>query len=394
MQLAQITPSLQDYLDLERHRNEGSPSGFSQLHRPTVGLRALDRGDHPIQLPLFEVEQLQQIGVAPTTPVLFPVHPDMLSQFQKLSGAQPVDSVPAAATSSGRTLLAEVLGGQQFVKLSYHGLLGRVHRRMTKAHLVTAIEVSSAMRESLASNPIDRFSIQHEYFGANAGPDADWGFVLRELQPFPYKPFYIRVPAFSLLSRRFGSEHVEPLLTEILRHRPELDAEGSFYDEFLRPIIDAFFLLLRRDGLQIEAHAQNLVYHFDSSWRVVAIVYRDMESVDKDISLIDELGLATELTRMAHKELTRADPNYAIKHSFMYDFKLGEYLLRPLCDLWSNHTRRSAQALHALVQENARHHLEFLPDDLFPKDWYDYRPEVYEGKIGRPYVAHPSPSFR
>lgn len=394
MQLADIHPGLGDYLDLERHRNEGSPSGFSHQYRPKIGLRDLDRGDHQFELPLFEIENLTFVGAPPNHPVLFPVHPDMAAEFQALTGTNATSSTLASATSSGRTLLAEVMGELQFVKLSYHGLLGRVHRRMTRDHLLTAIEVSEAMRRSIAATPIDRFSIQHEYFGATADSHDGWGFVLRDLQPFPHPKFDYRVPAFSLLSSRFGANRVVPLLVEILQLRHDLHEPGSFYREFVQPIIDAYFLLLQREGLQIEAHAQNLVYHFDHEWKVATIVYRDMESVDKDLALIDELGIESPITRIEHKALTRRDPNYAIKHSFMYDFKLGEYLLRPLCDLWATSTRQSVDALHELIRQGARSHLASLPSDLFPADWYDYRAEVFEGQVGRPYIAHPSPSFR
>ncbi|PVE14825.1 hypothetical protein [Arthrobacter sp. Bz4] len=398
MQLVDITGDMWNYLDLERHLNEGSPSGFSLLNRPQVGLNASDRGGSRFQLPLFELapEVIASVGSFPeVAPFFFPVHPDMESSFRDLTGVEASTTVPAAATSSGRTVYADVMGKPQFVKLSYHGRLGRLTRRMPPTHLMTAIEVSAAISASLEATQIPGFAIQEEYFGANVLIEDDgWGFVLRHQEPIPQPPSGYRVPGFSLFSRTFGSQPVVPLLHKILDAHPELASADRFFTDFIKPIVDGYFLILRRTGLQLEAHAQNLVYHFDREWRVVSVAYRDMESVDKDASLMHDLGIPFNFTQMDYKTLRREKPNYSVKHSFMYDFKLGEYHLRPLCNVWSEWSGKRAEEVHRLIQNAAREHLLHLPTDFFPDDWYDYEAEIFEGRADRPYIAHPSPSFR
>ncbi len=66
--------------------------------------------------------------------------------------------------------------------------------------------------------------------------------------------------------------------------------------------------------------------------RRVGVALRDMESVDKDVPLLEALSLKDNYTITEYKFLTNEAYNYQIMHSFMYDFKLGNYLLGPLVD--------------------------------------------------------------
>jgi hypothetical protein len=83
-------------------------------------------------------------------------------------------------------------------------------------------------------------------------------------------------------------------------------------------------------------------------------------------------------------------------HSFMYDFKLGEYLIGPLVDAWAKvNGNTQLRNIEQRIKMYAREQLLLLPRDFFPKDcWYDYEAVVHEGSSTRNYRRNPNPRFR
>lgn len=57
---------------------------------------------------------------------------------------------------------------------------------------------------------------------------------------------------------------------------------------------------------------------------------RDLESIDIDQTLQETIGNCTNFKSYPYKYLNSSQNNYQIKHSFMYDFKIGEYVFEPL----------------------------------------------------------------
>jgi hypothetical protein len=205
----------------------------------------------------------------------------------------------------------------------------------------------------------------------------------------------VLLPCFALFSADRLAPHHPSLLSQILEGNSGR-ATDYFMETLILPTVDMYFMLLRTLGLQAEWNAQNLLFGFSRGFEVVAIVMRDLESVDKDISLMRRFGLEARFESEPYKCIESTQYNYQIKHSFMYDFKLGESVLRPLfvaaADWIGIDFARFASIVSARVSEHTRH----LPDDFFPKGkWYSFeRVLVDQSRDWRPYVEHGAPAFR
>lgn len=384
---------------LERYVNDGSPSGFSFENTPAPGFRPFDEIPQ-FQLPIFGCDEVGAINVGTGSTLLMgelPVHPDMAKLFHGVASISPRRELSAVATSSGRTLSIFADGKTFFVKVAYQGLLGRVTRKMTKAHVLSAIEISASYEVAIREGRLPAtFNIYREHSGLYF-PDGsalhDWGYVERGSSPFPLQDL-IEVPAFSLFANLGG--RVPTLLSALLDRVHVLRSVDGFFAHFAKPLLDLYFSSVVSLGLQPEAHAQNVIFLLNQEYLPVGTALRDMESVDKDIPLLDALGLTHQFTPTGYKFLSKSAYNYQIMHSFMYDFKLGQYLLGPLVDAWAQYSINSGlEDLEERIRSYAQHHLTQLPEDFFPKAvWYDYEPVVHEGARPRHYREHLRPRFR
>mgnify|MGYP001059422775 CR=1 FL=1 len=392
-----------EWLELDRWVNSGSPSGFSAVH--VTSESTLPTSPHrTFSLPIFDLRSTQ---VAYThfgdrarclSPWEFPVHPDMSERFEEATKLSPVRSIPASATSSMRTVFVEGRKGQAFLKLSYHDLLGRQVRLMTQDHVRSAVQVSRVLRRAiLGHNVTASFGIFHEPFGVALDGDAlglGWGYVERQFAPIMPQVDGQLIPAFSLFGNDRRRAKNTPLLHAIIGARKQLLRPDLFFNLVLRPVLDSYFGVLVKTGLQLELHAQNLVFLVPNSprrsWRVV---YRDMESVDKDLPLMRIAGTAAPFINDVYKALREEDYNYQIKHSFMFDFKLGEYVLRPLVDCWEKASSANVAELIRLIRRRVSHWQQVLPESFLPAGWYDYAPVIHVGER-RDYQFHAVPPFR
>jgi hypothetical protein len=146
----------------------------------------------------------------------------------------------------------------------------------------------------------------------------------------------------------------------------------------------------------LEAHAQNTLFAFDDNFEMMGIIAKDAESIDKDISLISDLGLAVEIRTCPYKCLTRESYNYHIMHSFMFDFKLGEYLVNPIIQDALHSFDFDEEILTERIRDYNRKFIRKLPKDFFPLDgkWYSYKNVVHNRNKPRKYIAKDNPRFR
>lgn len=399
VRLADLGPTYESFMYLERYVNDGSPSGFSFLNVPGPGFRPLDAIER-FELPTFDCAASGVInagGVPTLAAGELPVHPEMASEFAAALGKAPSRYLPAAATSSGRTLLVTADGVPFYAKVAYQRLLGRVTRKMTRAHVLSAIEVSALYESAIAAGRMpSSLHVYREHCGlyfSDTTPLRNWGYVERDIAPYPPGKF-IEVPAFSLIaSAREGRPF---LFNELLDTTVSLRTSEGFFAQLIRPLVDLYFSSVIILGLQPEAHAQNVVLLLDCCYSPVGFALRDMESVDKDLPLLEALGLAHRFTSTGYKFLLRESYNYQIMHSFMYDFKFGEYLLGPLVDTWGTHTSYvQVKDLEEQIRWYVNEQLAALPEDFFPDGvWYDYEAIVHEGAPSRDYRQHQNPRFR
>jgi hypothetical protein len=384
---------------LERYVNDGSPSGFSFTNTPGTGFRPSDNIEL-FELPIFDCSESGGIDVG-RYPTLargeLPVHPDMAQQFEAAFGRGPHRRLLAEATSSGRTLSVIADGVAFYAKVAYQGRLGRVTRKMTMAHVLSAVEVSAAYENSIDAGQMpNSFHIYRESCGlyfSDMTSLRDWGYVERDIAPYPLGRF-IEVPAFSLIATpRDGGPS---LLAELIDAIVSLRTAEGFFTQLVKPLVDLYFSSVIVLGLQPEAHAQNVVFLLDEYFHPKGIALRDMESVDKDLPLLTALGFDSHFTSTGYKFLLKDAYNYQIIHSFMYDFKFGEYLLGPIVDSWAACVAPTrALDLEERIRSYVQDRLVALPADFFPDGvWYNYDAVVHEGTPTRQYRQHPNPRFR
>jgi siderophore synthetase component len=391
---------------MERYVNVGSPSGFTALH--TTSWETNPCGPAPsfnLHLATFDSDRI--IDEGPPIPYLaanqIAIHPDMANEPLLTRSCKSIrlSDIAVVPTSSSRTVDIASTTQPGYYKLSYKGLLGRTDRQISRLHAVTGVELTAMLTSAIEGNrlpptfsflpePSARVAILDD---ENAG--YEWGMVYRASQPYPPLSYTFAIPVFSLFSK--DKCHIEdPLLLTQLINRQNLPADQFLFTEIISPLLACYFQLLLTSALQLECHAQNALIAFDEGCHVKALIFRDLESVDKDISLAEDLGIHVRFRSAPYKCLERSQYNYTIMHSFMYDFKLGEYFIKPLVELVQQVHNVDTTDLIQNIRQTAQSYIARLPEGFFPPDgsWYYYENVIYDRTKRRPYVSRPGPKYR
>ena len=397
--------SSKDSIHMERYVNGESPSGNTSKYNTSPETRA--KGDNE-SFYLSSVEfsktvNVQDFGVKPD---FFKwemlVHPDMieLPMFSNCINKNK-EALLVAPTASSRTVKSLDREGW-FLKLNYRGLIGRLDRNVGRNQAISAIEVSQIVVNAIDKGVLpDKFFFLREQFARvidmtdEAGNPYEWGIVLREpiAYPFKEKVKYL-IPAFSLFAEDDKNPTHPTLLTQLIKKQSK-SVEDFLFEDLITPIFDSYFQLLINCGLQLECHAQNTMFAIDNDFKIAGIVAKDAESIDKDISLMEELNIKHDLQTLGYKCLREGDYNYQVMHSFMFDFKLGEYLISPIiADAEKNFQFDLGNLLQRIKKRNLNF-IQKLPSDFFPKHkWFDYSNEVHDRTKQRRYITHYSTAFR
>jgi IucA / IucC family/Ferric iron reductase FhuF-like transporter len=390
---------------LERYVNGGSPSGFTE--RFTTSPETSPHGStQSFRLRTAKIDPSHILFDGGTSPLKlgaydFLLHPDMASDYSWIA-SQTVLGYEVTPTSSARTVRTVAHQGC-YVKLAYHGLIGRIPRHLTVQHATSALEVSGIIRSAIEQDQIDsRFKFFCDVFARvvarmdPSGSTSEWGFVLRDPEPYPptnHSPS-ILLPAFSLFSRDRNAPS-DPLLLDQLVEASGIDPWAYVVDGLIEPTIQCYFSILKTLGLQLEPHAQNILYELSARGAPTHVIARDAESIDKDLSLIAEMNLPTHIRTDQYKSLRRSDYNYQVMHSFMFDFKLGEYLLEPLSEWLATKTATSKSVIYDAIRGITKRCAKDLPLDFFPMDcWFSYEAVVHDRTKNRSYVRHSGTKFR
>lgn len=392
---------------MERYVNNGSPSGFDRKH--TSSKVTAPRSKAPdfdlLVLEFDESIDIKTIGkdVSIIGERCIFCHPDNLNNdiLQDLSDHfDIVDRVRVAPTASARSV--KLLGTEYFVKLDYMGFLGRIRRNLDYQHLLSACEVTRDICSGIDSGIYnEKFGLLKEdkgrvaYLPRKDGSFYEFGYLIREANPhhrLADKELFL-VPAFSLFAKDLYAPTYKPLLLQLYEHSGKNINDFAFYD-VLGPILDCYFDALVNHGFGMEAHAQNTLIAIDSHYQIKLIVSRDMESVDKDLPLRKYLGVQSKINALDYKCLRETDYNYTIKHSFMFDFKLGEYLLSPMIDLLSIVEGFKRDDILDQMKCKSRTYISRLPNDYFPDVWYNYENRQFNEGEKRPYISNEHPKYR
>lgn len=398
-----------DYLYLERYINDGSPTGFTEVHKVSdetspfgdtdqFGLLEFQDGDLEVALLGSDNAYLRgRVNYA---------HPDSINSSHLNASGRSLapSSVYVSPVAGGRTMLirdGDV--GSAYLKLTYDvSRIGRVDRQLSMQHCLSSLEVSEVLESAIDEKQLtSRTSMLREssarvtFLRTDEGV-YEWGTILRERFPYPASttPSAL-IPAFSLFGADRRAPEDKPLLVQMIDsggHEPR-----AYLLDLVRLIVDAYWHIVHSKGLHIECHAQNCLFEMSPDLRLQRIVLKDMDSVEKDLPLAKFLGVERDWRSFPYLCMSPDVWYYPIRASYMYDFKLGQYLLAPLIECVAKAYGFEETAIDAEIRAHVRNlHLSGLPPDYFPSDgcWYDCDNTERRPGTRRTYYAHPNPRFR
>ncbi|MEP4552283.1 MAG: hypothetical protein ABJR46_16680 [Tateyamaria sp.] len=400
----------ENYVHLERFVNDGSPTGFTEVNKVSPETDPFTGAERFSLLEFddtsFECEVIGQNKGYLTQSSNF-AHPDSIdSLILEGAGAQLNESSLLVSPVAGsRTMLVrDASVGSCYLKLTYDmSRIGRVDRQLSREHCISSVEVSNELkgaadrgqlssRVGILLEPTARVTYLHGDHGRY-----EWGTIERERWAYPYsnvKNPTTLIPSFSL----FGTDRKAPsdkkLIVQIIEWSG--DSPEKYLLNLLEVIADGYWSIVHANAFHVECHAQNSLFEFDADFRVKRLVIKDMDSVEKDAPLAEHLGINTTW-QSKHLTMDTDIYYYPIRASYMYDFKLGYYLLEPMISEVSRAFSLDVSAidkkLRTYVQERWLHG---LPQNYFPSDGCWYRADNTERKPGtrRKYLAQPKPRFR
>lgn len=406
----------ESYLRMERYVNNGSPSGWTKL-RSTSEKTNPFTGNEMFSILEFKDEDLDCINVGERNSLfergINYAHPDSLNSEILRKSKRTINNsfLRVSPTSSGRTMLIRNNEFDGFIKLTYDvGRIGRVDRQLGYGHCMSSIEVSESIKKAIDANLFkNTYGVLLEKSAkVTTMPLNDsiyeWGTILRERRSYPYNNEKRQlVPGFSLFGKDYYS--AETLNDELLINQ-FIELSNKKPEEYLlnvmRMTIDAWFDTLLNCAFILELHGQNCYYEIDEHFDVKRIIIKDLDSVDKDITLARKLGLNDKWKSFPfecfYEDIPENHPwYYKIRPSYMYDFKLGTYLLQPIMDAVCKRYEIEKDSIRNNLKEYVSDlYMSRIPIGYFPEDgsWYDCDNSERKPGERRKYYAHTNPLFR
>lgn len=409
-ELIQHPQSSRSYL--ERYVNDGSPSGFSTVNttKPQTSPFELNPFFYP-NICIADKRYFKEYGNIPDLGFKdleedknwIIVHPDMKNDefFHNVKfQLKEVTQFKVIPTASGRTVQIYHNHNEDYIKLHYSGILGRVRRELPFIKAVSGPEISVLISKAIDDRILNEKISLFQETGARVlinEKNEEWGMVWRQNKPYKIKDdlaHYI-FPSFSLFSTDRITNYHFPLLKQIIDTYKYIPKDYAL-EVIIFPLISSYFEIIEKLGLQPELNSQNLMLCFNKDFSNCSFILRDLESVDKDLTIMKKIGLNFESLSYPFKFIDETQYNYYIKHSFMFDFKLGESILEPILDTIEKYFSISKQSMYNEIKLFTRIKLKNLPSNFFPNNkWYVFdRVLVDQTKIERPYIEYDNPKFR
>ena len=204
-------------------------------------------------------------------------------------------SLTVEPTSSTRTL--SVLNPQwpHAVKVHFPFKISRYGRRMRNEVIGQAIAVSGELEAGIEKLD-ERFGFLREVIGVvhlNLTPEANrgenWGYVVRDMMPFPQReePAFL-VPGFALYGRDFFAPQTPLLLVDLIGDH---DPVAWVLENVMLPIVRHWVACFLNFGYLLEPHGQNVILEISLHGTVSRIIHRDL-SVGIDMRRRRDLGLS------------------------------------------------------------------------------------------------------
>jgi hypothetical protein len=198
---------------------------------------------------------------------------------------------PSAST---RTLWVHGRVPVHAVKVHFPFRVSRYGRRMRGEVIEQAVAVSGALQEwSRGADPGFAFlreviGVSHPASETDSSRGENWGYLVRDLTPFPRVADKRRlVPGFALYGRDALDDHIGPLLIDLADDAHPVEWT---LDTILLPAVRQWVACYRDLGFILEPHGQNLLLEVDGVGAVTRLVHRDL-SVGIDMRRRRERGL-------------------------------------------------------------------------------------------------------
>lgn len=396
------------YMYLERYVNNGSPSGFTDLRttsdrtNPFIGeerFPLLEFIDTDIECIILGAKhECFERGVNYG-------HPDSInSEILIGSGRKIVEShFVASPTAGARTMLIRSPNIRGYLKLTYDvSRIGRVDRQIALKNCQSSLEVSECFKKCIDEKKFPpTFSLLLETSAKISVLELtdkvyQWGVIFREGKPYPYIDKNTQlIPGFSLFGIDRHAKDDEFLINqfiEISKSEPR-----KYLVNLLKMIVDCYWAVVLNCAFHLECHAQNCLFEIDEEYNINRMVIIDLDSVDKDIPLARYFGFNDKWESFPQACYVENTNNYSTRPSYMYDFKVGEYLLVPLIDVVSKKYNLNVAEVEKEIREYVQmNYTSKLPPFYFPSDGCWYYCENTERKPGeiRKYFPRENPKFR
>jgi hypothetical protein len=299
---------------LERYRNEGTRTysehaAYTECrpeYQPTIGAPEFD-------LPAWELPQnVMQVYRAdppaglearylPGDRAVFVVHPQLVDDgagdpwlARTVALGRPLPPLRVSPGSSTRTLFSVDRRHPHALKVHFPYRVSRYGRRMRDEVVAQAITVSGALQAwGGGGDPGFAFlreviGVTHPRMESGDTRGENWGYLVRDLHPFPHSAEEGRlIPGFALYGRDRFDPDVEPLIVDLA---DASDPLGWTLHHVMRPIVRQWVRCYRELGFILEPHGQNVLLEIDQQGAVRRLVHRDL-SVGIDMRRRRHVGL-------------------------------------------------------------------------------------------------------
>ncbi len=299
---------------LERYRNEGTRTYSAHAaytecrpeYQPTIGTPQFD-------LPAWELPQnalrvyradppaVLAARYLPGDRALFVVHPQLvtddaadpwLARTETLGRALP--PLRVSPSSSTRTLFVVDDAHPHALKVHFPYRVSRYGRRMRDEVVAQAVTLSGEV-QAWGGGGDPSFAFLREVIGvthprteSDGTRGENWGYLVRDLRPFPHVGAERRlIPGFALYGRDRFDPEVQPLIIDLA---DPSDPLGWTLQHVMLPVLRHWVRCYTELGFILEPHGQNVLLEIDARGDVQRLVHRDL-SLGIDMRRRRDLGL-------------------------------------------------------------------------------------------------------
>ncbi|WMC11934.1 IucA/IucC family protein [Oceanimonas pelagia] len=330
------------FIYADRYRNEGTRS-YSRHAAYTEAAKAYrPDADHAgFALPVFALPRAQlKVYAANPAPALlayylndhqglFCLHPQVLAEKRAdpyvqhtLARGAPRPGMAVVPSSSSRTLYVQGAAIPHALKVHFPFRVSRYERKMRDEVIEQAINVSLELERG--TGRLDHhfaflrevLGVVHQRLANDRARGENWGYLVREMTPFPPAPDRRGLlPGFALYGRDFYDPGARPLLFELIG---EQEPCRFVLDHILLPVVRHWVSCFRQFGFLLEPHGQNLLLELNARHRITRLVHRDL-SVGIDMRRRRDLGLCSDHLNHYNRMESGAF------HSITYDKFMGSH---------------------------------------------------------------------